>query len=519
MVPKPQASTAASVKAEAVAPLKILNTTLPRELLRGVTLWACLAGFGTHWKNSVADDLPDFSFSQEVESLDDFLSHDWATSRWPKLCALLVVYNSRAAAIATILTTLFWSILAKWLLIPDIRREHLLFEHFLFTGPVIVVFHVVLIFWQRIKRIFAKPRMVFLDKLCISQHDMKKKGAGIAGLAAFLSKSRRMVILWYFSRLWCTYEIGAFLRLHKQKDVEIIPASFAAHLCIASVILSGSQFVMTGLDAAQFAYDDVFAPELTYLIWDVVSFLAVFAGIWSYLKVLHSLAELSEQLSSFSIRAARCFCCDVDHCIPETGEDIPCDRRLIYGTLGMWYSGNAQTDPLDNFDREVRSQMTEFAAERFGSGYFPATYFIYMLVVCHACVAFSYWGKAVVAPLTAWLEAEPEAANPIFRISLMLDSSIFMLFVFVVMIGLVRLTDQISCLKRYLLLRVTLILLLTEGLNRLQMFLLNVLKEISIEAAFASELVQALFCMAAICVMASRPETKSFQRPSTVEDL
>eukprot|EP00438_Fugacium_kawagutii_P025980 Skav226708 [mRNA] locus=scaffold3811:113191:113895:+ [translate_table: standard] len=197
MVPKPQASTAAShVTAEAPAPVKILNTTLPRELFRGVSLWVCLAGFGAHWKNSVADDVPDFSLSEEVEFLDDFLSHDWATSRWSKLCAMLVVYNSRAAAIATILTTLFWSILGKGFFLPDARQEQVFFEYTLFSSPVIVVFYVVLIFWQRIKRIFTKPKMVFLDKLCISQHDMNKKEEGIAGLAAFLSNSRRMVILW-----------------------------------------------------------------------------------------------------------------------------------------------------------------------------------------------------------------------------------------------------------------------------------------------------------------------------------
>eukprot|EP00490_Sorites_sp_Unknown_P007439 CAMPEP_0114696324 /NCGR_PEP_ID=MMETSP0191-20121206/72426_1 /TAXON_ID=126664 /ORGANISM="Sorites sp." /LENGTH=84 /DNA_ID=CAMNT_0001993817 /DNA_START=31 /DNA_END=281 /DNA_ORIENTATION=+ len=83
--------------------------------------------------------------------------------------------------------------------------------------------------------------MVFLDKLCISQHNMNKKEQGIAGLAAFLSNSRRMVILWsprYFSRLWCTYEVGAFLRLHKRRDVEIIPASFGVYLCFASLLLA-----------------------------------------------------------------------------------------------------------------------------------------------------------------------------------------------------------------------------------------------------------------------------------------
>eukprot|EP00438_Fugacium_kawagutii_P033589 Skav205239 [mRNA] locus=scaffold1794:261143:261505:- [translate_table: standard] len=109
---------------------------------------------------------------------------------------MLVVYNAKAAAVAAILTTLFWSMLGKAAFMPDVKQDQFLLEYCVFTGPVIVIFYVVLIFWQRIKGIFTKTSMVFLDKLCISQHDMSKKEEGIAGLAAFLSNSRRMVILW-----------------------------------------------------------------------------------------------------------------------------------------------------------------------------------------------------------------------------------------------------------------------------------------------------------------------------------
>eukprot|EP00438_Fugacium_kawagutii_P033591 Skav205241 [mRNA] locus=scaffold1794:280770:281435:- [translate_table: standard] len=214
MVPKPQTSTEAShVRAETPGPAKILATTLPRELFRGVPLWLCLASFEKHWKNNVGDGVSDFAFSEEVEFLDDFLSHDWATSRWSKLCAMLVVYNAKAAAVAAILTTLFWSLLAKAAFMPpDIKKEQWLFDYCIFTGPVIVIFYMVLIFWQRIKSMFTKTGMVFLDKLCISQHDMSKKEEGIAGLAAFLSNSRRMVILWSPRNL--SFNLACLSQLH-----------------------------------------------------------------------------------------------------------------------------------------------------------------------------------------------------------------------------------------------------------------------------------------------------------------
>ena len=196
MVPKPHASSGAPhVKAEALAAVRILPSVLPKELFRGVPLHTCLAGFGKHWRKSLSEDVSDFAFSEEVEILEDFLSHDWATSRWAKLFALLVIYNSKAASIAAAIT-IFWAIFGKIIVAPDTPREQYFWQFFAFDIPVLVVFYLFLMFWQRIKNICSKPGMVFLDKLCISQHDVLKKEAGIAGLAGFLLNSRRMVILW-----------------------------------------------------------------------------------------------------------------------------------------------------------------------------------------------------------------------------------------------------------------------------------------------------------------------------------
>ena len=41
-----------------------------------------------------------------------------------------------------------------------------------------VVYTVVLCFWQRLRRICFRPLMVFVDKLCIAQHDEELKAAG-----------------------------------------------------------------------------------------------------------------------------------------------------------------------------------------------------------------------------------------------------------------------------------------------------------------------------------------------------
>ena len=75
--------------------------------------------------------------------------------------------------------------------------------------------------WQRIRSLIAKPKVVFLDKLCIAQHDEELKQNGIFGLAGFLDHSRQLTIFWsyrYLSRLWYLCEVARlfFSLLHSK---------------------------------------------------------------------------------------------------------------------------------------------------------------------------------------------------------------------------------------------------------------------------------------------------------------
>jgi hypothetical protein len=103
-----------------------------------------------------------FALSKPLKGrrMDTFLSHDWGTSRWQKL-TMLVLFNSRAAAVASCFTccvcmvpAMMFPWLAWWFAIPGY-----------------VVFVGLLFFWQRIRALLCGPKLVFLDRLCISQHD------------------------------------------------------------------------------------------------------------------------------------------------------------------------------------------------------------------------------------------------------------------------------------------------------------------------------------------------------------
>ena len=69
------------------------------------------------------------------------------------------------------------------------------------------VYCLVLLLWQRGKRIF-------LDTLCIKQDDRMWKALALLSMPALLKSSDSLLVLWdptYTRRLWCCFEIAAFL--------------------------------------------------------------------------------------------------------------------------------------------------------------------------------------------------------------------------------------------------------------------------------------------------------------------
>merc|ERR1712232_1015554 len=64
----------------------------------------------------------------------------------------------------------------------------------------------------------SPPPGIFLDKVCVPQHDSERKVLAIHSFGAFVQRSDRMLVLWdatYFSRLWCVFEVAVFLSLSK----------------------------------------------------------------------------------------------------------------------------------------------------------------------------------------------------------------------------------------------------------------------------------------------------------------
>jgi hypothetical protein len=93
-------------------------------------------------------------------------------------------------------------------------------------------------------------RSTFLDKACICQNDEEKKQEGIRNLGAYLTGSKRFVMLWnedYFKSLWCVWEAAMFLKHakgDKNKSMEVTPVSLMVLTAVG--IISACGFVILG---------------------------------------------------------------------------------------------------------------------------------------------------------------------------------------------------------------------------------------------------------------------------------
>ena len=272
----------------------------------------------------------------------------------------------------------------------------------MFVGPSVQVFLPVvsyLFFWtflcfaQRSFAIVSKPKMVFLDKLCISQDDAVLKQKGILGLAAFLDRSKKLTILWsprYFSRLWCCYELATFLRHSTRQSIEIMPTKlavlffgmFCSTQCVSLVyVLLAAVLANEAAGQSQRIVEMVTIAGFLAIAFILPAVLCLHAGI----GVAGSMGELEDQLRSFRIQNCRCFCCSVDHIHPETKAPLPCDRELILETVKKWYfqslsspqeKEEASDEPhWEKFNQTAQEELLPIVLDSVGTGRTCMSYF------------------------------------------------------------------------------------------------------------------------------------------------
>eukprot|EP00435_Cladocopium_sp_Y103_P054904 s12_g18.t1 len=355
-----------------------LSHQVPPEFLQGIPFRCLLASAGRPFK---AEDSSGRGDLRQCLDFDAFISHDWQTSRWLKYGSLLLLFNAKAAAVATLLFSTAGGLLVQYKVLP--QTDWAISIGYLGGYLVFVVF---LVFWQNIRDLFVRPRLAFLDKLTIPQEDQKVKETCILGLAGFLKHSKKLVILWsesYIDRLWCVYEFVTFMRIHRgERPVQAIPVAlpllllvhsawwFAIRIMIFFIVLWTSDVQNDHL-AMWLCSIGVFVMFLR--TYPCQSFIGT--------RMTQTLTEINRKLRRFEVQAAKCSCCSKGHRTPN-GELIPCDRELIYQSFSAWYDTEAteMLTGLDMFNTAVRQEYgTQILQACGGSRMIPLNLFSYVV--------------------------------------------------------------------------------------------------------------------------------------------
>ena len=350
-----------------------LTPKVPAELVQGVPCRCLLVGGGRPFRTS--DKVESTRHLTRCSSYDIFVSHDWQTSRWLKYASLLVLLNSRAAALATLVVSLALGLLVAYEALPNYSWS---------VSIGYLTFAVFFFFWQHIRDIFLTPKLAFLDKLCIPQDNEEVKEKCILGLAGFLKHSQELVILFsesYIGRLWCIYEITAFMRTHSnQGHVQTVPVVLPLLILLhAAWWLAVRLLILLIWETSQTnSTMDVLAVILIGL---AVTFLSTYPlQAWVGRRLTKNLQSLSRQLREFDIHESKCSCCSAGHETPS-GERIPCDRDLIYQSLADWYGNDADElqGRLESFNKAVRTQFADRILTSWEEQSMPIKLFIYIV--------------------------------------------------------------------------------------------------------------------------------------------
>eukprot|EP00929_Paragymnodinium_shiwhaense_P062868 TRINITY_DN31409_c0_g1_i1.p1 TRINITY_DN31409_c0_g1~~TRINITY_DN31409_c0_g1_i1.p1 ORF type:complete len:573 (-),score=91.21 TRINITY_DN31409_c0_g1_i1:206-1924(-) len=409
-----------------------LRLTKP-DILRGtpaaVPLAGCgklLSGTGSDLARGLSVDLHHLSHQvNEKDGIDDFWSHSWHAKSWQKRATLLLHYNGLAGFVCSVVGACMTGALPlHWCIDPD-NRKHLQIVHslrsILSCIAGFVFFCLGLVFWQ-------PGDLVFFDKVCIHQNDQVLKEEGIKSIGGILRASKRLLILsdpTYGQRLWCVFELAAFLFmktvLNPSKAIKVRPIFHGAVTVVFMAVLMVA-FILKDLvrvvDAMALTdYKD------SYKYLDVaIIFVMSIPGAHTMRTSARTHCKLADQLNTFSISRAQCFCCSVNHIHPdEPHKKLSCDREQVEAAVKEWFGS---TEVFDDFvRREVRllgksSHSTSIPYKTGVLGSLPALWRKCGIVTC--LLHKSEWACAnmyLVESLISWFVLAPFVKECLWRLA------------------------------------------------------------------------------------------------------
>ncbi|CAK9074568.1 unnamed protein product [Durusdinium trenchii] len=234
--------------------------------------------------------------------------------------------------------------------------------------------------------VWRSKSRIFVDILCMEQHNPKLKAGtshlthrygtsegelfkedpaeGLLNIGGILKHSESLHVFWdhtWISRLWCVFELAAFLKCQEGKEGNAMPIFIRpVTLGPCSMMIFFACF-FTSIGNLNTPFLDS-APLLGMVVLTVSGMACWIAAIRFLRAHWASLESTLDQLSSFKLEKTSCFCCTKGH-QQDNGAMMVCDRQVIMHCITHWF------DSIEAFEETVKTEISKAMRQQLGHAF------------------------------------------------------------------------------------------------------------------------------------------------------
>ncbi|CAJ1384089.1 unnamed protein product [Effrenium voratum] len=324
------------IPAPVLALMVDMNVTQPR-VLRCTSAGLALRWAGQALRGGVEPDLA-FRCSWPTTRIGQFWSHSWHGSLWSKVLTLLLLIHGFPALCCATLAGVVVICLSRPFMERPWEKASLLAVICIACGCLVTT--ITLLLWR-------SGRKVFVDQLCIHQKNQELKLEGVLSMGGFLKASDSCLVCWdssYTERLWCIFELAAFLKSRKTPALAVRPTCLGPALVLSSAGVWGAMLIAK-IEEMMIEVDLKADPLSRFMVRLAAVLLVLFTTCslaTSMFRDYHrSVEEMEQRLGQFKLKQAICSCCSKGHINKRTGAAILCDRIVLERCITCWF-GSAE---------------------------------------------------------------------------------------------------------------------------------------------------------------------------------
>ncbi|CAE7747105.1 PRN1 [Symbiodinium pilosum] len=320
--------------------LQSMQPTRP-EIIRGIPAFRVVQKAPQRWLQGKVNQL--YACSEVTTELDEFWSHSWRTKMWTKYASVIFLTNGLPAFLVGTLAALVTGGLCAARVLP---------AWYVWCTPAgSLAYYLTMLCWRSKKK-------VFLDIACISQDDVRLKAEGLISMGAFLKRSKSFLVLWdatYVSRLWCMFEMAAFLNSREsdkgaqEKVLRLAESLVVCPVFVGPALLIGHLGLCMLFTLYLFSQVPLFPWGAVFMCGLAFPCLMLFA--FAVIAHCRSIDVIQQQVRNFTIDKSWSQCCSLGHAMPGSGAPMVCDRAIILRCIAAWFGSTK------SFESTVRDKV------------------------------------------------------------------------------------------------------------------------------------------------------------------